>query len=116
MPRIPLRRALTLATAVAAAATTLAACTSSSATSSSATSGSATSGSGGYTSGRGVGSIQWSGCSLGGVGASLQCANLQVPLNYADPAGRKITLAVSEVKATAPRSQQLGDLLVNPGG
>ena len=107
MPRIPLRRALTLGTALAAAATALAACTSSS----------ATSGSGGASSGgSGVGSVQWSGCSLGGVGTSLQCANLQVPLNYRDPGGRKITLALSEVKATAPQSQQLGDLLVNPGG
>jgi pimeloyl-ACP methyl ester carboxylesterase len=113
MPRIPLRRAqfrqiLTVTTALAATATVLAACTSSS----------ATSGSGGTSSssGSGVGSIQWSGCSLGGVGAPLQCANLQVPLNYQDPGGRKITLALSEVKATAPKSQQLGDLLVNPGG
>jgi pimeloyl-ACP methyl ester carboxylesterase len=64
-----------------------------------------------------VGSLQWSGCSIGGVpGTTLKCANLQVPLNYRDPSGRKITLALSEVPATAPASQQLGDLLVNPGG
>jgi pimeloyl-ACP methyl ester carboxylesterase len=114
MPRIPLRRALTLATALAAAATTLAACTSSSATSSSSGS---SGGSGGSGSSSGVGSVQWGGCSIGGVpGATLKCANLQVPLNYSDPGGRKITLALSEVPATAPASQQLGDLLVNPGG
>jgi pimeloyl-ACP methyl ester carboxylesterase len=111
MPRIPLRRAVTLATALAAAATALAACTSSSATSSSSGS------SGGSSAGTGVGSLTWSGCSIGGVpGASLKCANLQVPLNYSDPGGRKITLALSEVPATVPASQQLGDLLVNPGG
>ena len=39
-----------------------------------------------------------------------------MPLDYAHPAGRKITLALSRVQATAPPSQQQGDLLVNPGG
>jgi pimeloyl-ACP methyl ester carboxylesterase len=46
----------------------------------------------------------------------LQCAMLQVPLNYANPAGRKISLALSELPATAPASRQQGVLLVNPGG
>ncbi|HEY2239125.1 MAG TPA: alpha/beta hydrolase [Streptosporangiaceae bacterium] len=111
MLRIPLRRALTATTALAATATVLAACTSSSATS---TPGGSSSGG---SSGAGVGTVQWTGCSIGGIpGNTLKCANLQVPLNYSDPSGRKITLALSEVPATAPKSQQLGDLLVNPGG
>jgi pimeloyl-ACP methyl ester carboxylesterase len=46
----------------------------------------------------------------------MKCASLQVPLNYADPSGRKITIALSMVPATAPRSQQQGIMLVNPGG
>jgi pimeloyl-ACP methyl ester carboxylesterase len=50
------------------------------------------------------------------VGQGLQCASLQVPLNYRDPGGRKITLALSEVPATAPADQRQGVLLVNPGG
>jgi pimeloyl-ACP methyl ester carboxylesterase len=105
MPRIPLRRALTLIVALAAAVSALAACTSSKATSTPAT------------SGTGVGSLQWRNCTISGaIGTSLKCANLQVPVNYSDPGGRKITLALSEVPATAPASQQLGDLLVNPGG
>jgi pimeloyl-ACP methyl ester carboxylesterase len=41
---------------------------------------------------------------------------LSVPLNYADPGGRKIKIALSEIPATAPVSQQQGVLLVNPGG
>ena len=49
-------------------------------------------------------------------GAGLRCASLRVPLDYAHPAGRKITLALSEVPATAPPSQRQGVLLVNPGG
>jgi pimeloyl-ACP methyl ester carboxylesterase len=58
--------------------------------------------------------LDWQPCPS--VGARLQCASLRVPLNYADPAGRKITLALSEVPATAPASSRLGMLLVNPGG
>jgi pimeloyl-ACP methyl ester carboxylesterase len=38
-----------------------------------------------------------------------------VPLDYRHPAGRKITLALNEVPASAP-SGRLGALLVNPGG
>ena len=61
--------------------------------------------------------LRWSSCALSGVqGVPMKCANLQVPVNYADPGGRKITLALSEVAATAPAGQQQGDLLVNPGG
>jgi pimeloyl-ACP methyl ester carboxylesterase len=44
------------------------------------------------------------------------CTTLSVPLNYADPGGRHITLALDMVPATAPRSQQQGIMLVNPGG
>ncbi|MEU0399490.1 alpha/beta hydrolase [Streptomyces sp. NPDC006197] len=44
----------------------------------------------------------------------LQCATLKVPLNHDDPAGRKITLALTRVPHTAKTFQ--GPLLVNPGG
>ncbi len=44
------------------------------------------------------------------------CATLSVPLNYADPGGRHISLALDMIPATAPRSRQQGILLVNPGG
>jgi pimeloyl-ACP methyl ester carboxylesterase len=56
--------------------------------------------------------------SSGGPPAAIQmkCASLQVPLNYAHPTGRKITLALSEIPATAPVGHRLGALLVNPGG
>jgi pimeloyl-ACP methyl ester carboxylesterase len=58
--------------------------------------------------------LHWQACT--GQLAGMQCASLQVPLNYADPGGRKITLALSMVPATAPVSQQQGVMLVNPGG
>src|SRR6202000_2010929 len=115
MPAIPLRRALTLFVALAAVLTVLAACTSSKATSTTGSTGGGAAG--GTSSTAGVGSVKWQSCNIGGLlGAGLKCASLSVPLNYSDPNGRKITLALSEVPATAPASQRLGDLLVNPGG
>ena len=61
--------------------------------------------------------LHWHHCS----GALAQegvpdCAMLSVPLNYADPGGRHISLALDMIPATAPASQQQGVMLVNPGG
>ena len=56
------------------------------------------------------------GASAAGQLAGSECATLAVPLNYADPGGRKITLALSMIPATAPAARQQGVLLVNPGG
>ena len=58
--------------------------------------------------------LHWHAC--GGQLQDLECGSLQVPVNYADPNGRKLTLALSMVPATAPVSKQQGILLVNPGG
>ena len=60
------------------------------------------------------GQLHWRSCPI--PPAEMRCASLQVPLDYRHPAGRKITLAVSEMPATAPAAQQQGYLLVNPGG
>ncbi len=58
--------------------------------------------------------VRWHACS--GANQGGRCASLPVPLDYAHPAGRKITLALSEIPATAPPGQRQGVLLVNPGG
>jgi pimeloyl-ACP methyl ester carboxylesterase len=58
--------------------------------------------------------LDWQQCTVSG--AAMQCASLAVPLDYRHPSGRKITLALSMIPATAPAGQQQGDLLVNPGG
>jgi pimeloyl-ACP methyl ester carboxylesterase len=58
--------------------------------------------------------LSWHPCTE--QGSALQCASLQVPLDYRHPGGRKITLALSRVPATAPVSRRKGVLLVNPGG
>ena len=58
--------------------------------------------------------VAWGACPQ--VAQNLLCASLKVPLNYARPHGRQITLALSEVPATAPPGKRQGVLLVNPGG
>jgi len=61
--------------------------------------------------------LRWHACS--GELALLRvpdCTMLSVPLDYADPGGRHISLALDMIPATAPPSQQQGVLLVNPGG
>ncbi|CAM5241358.1 peptidase [Streptomyces tanashiensis] len=57
--------------------------------------------------------LAWTDCATQAY-PRLQCATLKVPLNHDDPAGRKITLALTRVPHTAGTSQ--GPLLVNPGG
>ncbi|WP_433467819.1 alpha/beta hydrolase [Spirillospora sp. CA-128828] len=67
--------------------------------------------------------LDWKACTLGPgdeVGKELddagaRCADVSVPLDYADPDGRTITVAISRLEAsgTAPR---LGTMLLNGGG
>src|SRR5580692_989625 len=61
--------------------------------------------------------LHWHACSgqLAGYGVP-DCTMLSVPVNYADPGGRHISLALDMIPATAPKSQQQGIMLVNPGG
>jgi pimeloyl-ACP methyl ester carboxylesterase len=61
--------------------------------------------------------LRWHACTgeLGLLGVP-DCTMLSVPLNYADPGGKHISLALDMIPATAPPSRQQGILLVNPGG
>ena len=61
--------------------------------------------------------LRWHSCAglIARIGIR-DCTMLSVPLNYADPGGRHISLALDMIPATAPVSQQQGILLVNPGG
>jgi pimeloyl-ACP methyl ester carboxylesterase len=61
--------------------------------------------------------LHWHSCS--GAIAQLgirDCTTLSVPLDYADPGGRHISIALDMVPATAPASRQQGIMLANPGG
>lgn len=53
--------------------------------------------------------LQWAPC------GSLQCATLEVPLDYSQPAGARIGLAVARRPARDP-GRRVGSLVVNPGG
>ncbi|HTZ92071.1 MAG TPA: alpha/beta hydrolase [Streptosporangiaceae bacterium] len=121
-----MRRAIAAVLGAAVAVAGLVGCTSSVATPPTAGSSSADSGAaGGGAAGAapvttGSPRLTWHTCPVLTVGgpppARMRCASLQVPLNYADPGGRKITLALSEIPATAPPAERQGVLLVNPGG
>jgi pimeloyl-ACP methyl ester carboxylesterase len=67
----------------------------------------------------GLAKIAWRPCPKkdpveGAALRGLQCATLRVPLDYGNPRGRKITLALARAKHTARRSQ--GVVLLNRGG
>lgn len=53
--------------------------------------------------------LSWSGC------GDFLCAELTVPLDYADPDGETIAIAVLKVPAADP-GDRIGSLVVNPGG
>ncbi len=48
--------------------------------------------------------------------AGAKCAMLSVPLDYSNPGGAQIQLALSRIKHTTPIGQYQGVMLVNPGG
>ena len=53
--------------------------------------------------------LQWTSCSGG------ECAKLRVPIDYANPGGETMQLAVIRSKARSS-GQRLGSLVYNPGG
>lgn len=46
----------------------------------------------------------------------VRCGTVSVPLDYRDPDGEQLHLAVSQVDATGPAAGRQGALLFNPGG
>ncbi|MBD2893851.1 Tripeptidyl aminopeptidase [Actinomadura sp. RB99] len=67
--------------------------------------------------------LAWKACTLGPddeVGRSLdeagaRCADVTVPLDYARPEGRTITIAISRL-AASDRAHRIGTMLINGGG
>ena len=51
--------------------------------------------------------VKWTNC------GSADCATITAPLDYSDPTGETIDLAITRVKATGDK---IGSLFVNPGG
>ncbi|GAA4862746.1 alpha/beta hydrolase [Saccharopolyspora rosea] len=50
------------------------------------------------------------------VGPDVECTEIQVPLDYSDPFGPHLQLAISRVRATGTPAEHRGTLVVNPGG
>ncbi|MFJ4783628.1 alpha/beta hydrolase [Streptomyces sp. NPDC088794] len=67
--------------------------------------------------------LDWKSCLLGPQDttgkeleqAGAQCADVTVPLDYGDPGGRTITVAISRIRAT-DTAHRVGPLLLNGGG
>jgi pimeloyl-ACP methyl ester carboxylesterase len=61
--------------------------------------------------------IHWGRCATKSLrAAKARCGFLTVPMDYANPTGPTLKLAMSRVKATAPASKRQGVLISNPGG
>jgi len=54
--------------------------------------------------------VSWASC-----GSDLQCGSVTAPLNYSEPGGPTIQIAVERHPAEVP-SQRIGSLVINPGG
>ncbi|WP_327305525.1 alpha/beta hydrolase [Streptomyces sp. NBC_01298] len=59
--------------------------------------------------------LAWAQCTHKDHLEGQQCAKLSVPLDYADPAGPRVDLAVSRLPSTRPAARR-GTLVVVPGG
>lgn len=59
--------------------------------------------------------LHWGKCPADVTGPGLECATLDVPLDYRDPAGPTIEIAVSRLASTNPEKRR-GVLLTNTGG
>ncbi|MCG8918908.1 alpha/beta hydrolase [Actinokineospora sp. PR83] len=59
--------------------------------------------------------VTWVQCPADVAGRGLECGTLQVPLDYREPAGRKIEVMISRLASANPEKRR-GILLTNPGG
>ncbi|TMR11233.1 alpha/beta hydrolase [Nonomuraea turkmeniaca] len=60
-------------------------------------------------------SIEWKQCAGENAPDGMQCATVTVPLDWADPGGKKITLDLARFPATDP-GRRIGSVLHVPGG
>jgi pimeloyl-ACP methyl ester carboxylesterase len=59
-------------------------------------------------------SLSWTACPFPNSPAELQCASIQVPVDYAHPHGPKATVTVNRLRATG--AHPVGSLFFDPGG
>ncbi|MFE3172748.1 alpha/beta hydrolase [Amycolatopsis sp. NPDC059090] len=60
-------------------------------------------------------SVTWGACPADVASPILQCASLEVPLDYRQPDGKKISIEISRLPST-DAAKRRGVLLFNPGG
>ncbi|EXJ53555.1 uncharacterized protein A1O5_13226 [Cladophialophora psammophila CBS 110553] len=59
--------------------------------------------------------LPWANCTTNNL-QNLECAQIQVPIDWSQPQGKQITLGISRVKATGSSASRVGSLIFNPGG
>ncbi|MGW5783073.1 alpha/beta hydrolase [Streptomyces sp. NPDC003757] len=67
------------------------------------------------TSASGPEALTWSACEGTGVDPRQECATLDVPMDYADPDGPRVEMAVSRIRSENPDARR-GSLFLIPGG
>ncbi|GAA3071982.1 alpha/beta hydrolase [Streptomyces glomeratus] len=60
-------------------------------------------------------SLHWTRCAGSGLDPRQECASVEVPMDYADPGGRKIDVVMSRIPSEKPATRR-GALLLIPGG
>ncbi|MFD5478009.1 alpha/beta hydrolase [Streptomyces hawaiiensis] len=60
-------------------------------------------------------SLEWGACAGPGLDPRQQCATVDVPMDYSEPDGQKIRIAVSRIPSEKPSARR-GSLLLIPGG
>lgn len=61
--------------------------------------------------------ISFSACAAEeGLQDPARCGTVKVPLDYAHPNGKQLSLTISRSQAPGPRAERLGALVFNPGG
>ncbi|RSN47647.1 hydrolase [Amycolatopsis sp. WAC 04197] len=62
-----------------------------------------------------VSSVSWGPCPEDAAAPGVECATLKVPLDYRNPGGKTIDVAISKLASTKPAKRR-GIMLTNPGG
>ncbi|MDQ8706418.1 alpha/beta hydrolase [Streptomyces sp. LHD-70] len=61
--------------------------------------------------------IDWKDCPADwGLAKPVQCGWVSVPLDYGNPHGKQIKIAVDRARSTGTKSERQGSLIYNPGG
>ncbi|WP_158879443.1 alpha/beta fold hydrolase [Amycolatopsis anabasis] len=61
------------------------------------------------------GGLHWTPCATPQTAPRLECASLEVPVDWARPDGAKLTLKLNRLPARKP-AERIGPIFVNPGG